>query len=67
MFLVGVAMVRWWSCLQALSVKPGRIQFQKSLVLDPAFLAKNKTLDFLLGNLFIPEIAMASSASEDRK
>ena len=70
LFLVAVATARRRSCLQALSVKPGHIRFEHHgvrLVPDPAFIAKNQTLDFLPGDLFIPEIASASSVREDRK
>ena len=57
------------SCLQALSTKPGHIRFESHgvrLIPDPAFLAKNQTLEFIPGDLFIPEIKTLSSVREDR-
>ena len=70
LFLVAAATGRRRSCLQALTVKPGHIRFEGHgvrLIPDPEFLPKNQTLDFLPGDLFIPEIASASSVREDRK
>ena len=70
LFLVAAATGRRRSCLQALTVKPGHIRFEGHgvrLIPDPEFLPKNQTLDFLPGDLFIPEISSASSVPEDRK
>ena len=70
LFLVAAASARRRSCLQALSVRPGHLRFENHgvrLIPDPRFLAKNQTLDFLPGDIFIPEIGTASSIREDRK
>ena len=69
LFLVAAASARRRSCLQALSMKPGFIRFEAHgvrLIPDPEFLPKNQTLDFVPGDIFIPEIKTMSSISEDR-
>ena len=70
LFLVAAATARRRSCLQALSVRPGHIRFENHgvrLIPDHQFLAKNQTLTFLPGDIFIPEISSASSVREDKK
>ena len=70
LFLIAAATARRRSCLQALSVRPGHVRFENHgvrLVPDHRFLAKNQTLTFLPGDIFIPEISSASSVPEDRK
>ena len=69
LFLVAAASARRRSCLQALTVKPNHIRFENHgvrLVPDPEFLAKNQTLDFLPGDIFLPEMKTCSSVWEDR-
>jgi len=69
LFLVAAASARRRSCLHALSTKPGHIRFENHgvrLIPDPLFLAKNQTLEFLPGDIFIPEIKTLSSIREDR-
>ncbi|KAJ8034258.1 hypothetical protein HOLleu_21019 [Holothuria leucospilota] len=70
LFLVAAASARRRSCLQALSVRPGHVRFENHgvrLIPDHQFLARNQTLTFLPGDIFIPEISSASSVPEDRK
>ena len=69
LFLVAAASARRRSCLQALSVKPGYLRFEPHgvrLIPDPEFLPKNQTLEFIPGDIFIPEIKTLSSVSEDK-
>ena len=63
LFLLDAATARWRSALQALSVKPGHIRFDPNgvrLIPDHAFLAKNQTLDFVPGDLFVPKLSSLS-------
>ena len=69
LFLVAAASARRRSCLQALSVKPGFLRFEPHgvrLIPDPEFLPKNQTIEFVPGDIFIPEIKTLSSVSEDK-
>ncbi|PIK47103.1 hypothetical protein BSL78_16030 [Apostichopus japonicus] len=70
LFLVAVASARRRSCLHALSTKQNHIRFEGHgvrMVPDPSFIAKNQTLTFLPGDIFIPEIKTMSSVAEDKR
>ncbi|PIK42863.1 hypothetical protein BSL78_20279 [Apostichopus japonicus] len=69
LFLIALASARRRSCLHALSTKRNHIRFENQgvrMVPDPSFIAKNQVLNFLPGDIFIPEIKTASSIPEDR-
>ena len=50
-------------------MKPGFLRFEPHgvrLIPDPGFLPKNQTLEFIPGDIFIPEIKTLSSVTEDK-
>lgn len=70
LFLIAASSARRRSCLHALTTKPGHIRFEAHgvrLIPDIDFVPKNQTLDFIPGDLFLPEITTISSEREDRK
>ena len=68
-FLVSLASGRRRSAIQALSASRGHLNFlphSVRLIPEPAFLAKNQTVDFLPHPIFIPKISSFSSVREDK-
>ena len=68
-FLVSLASGRRRSAIQALSASRGHLNFLPHgvrLIPEPAFLAKNQTVDFLPHPIFIPKISSFSSVREDK-
>ncbi|XP_071847532.1 uncharacterized protein [Apostichopus japonicus] len=69
LFLVASASARRRSCLHALSTAEGHIRFDSQgvrLVPDPRFLAKNQTLAFIPGDIFLPKLSLTSDTAEDK-
>ncbi|PIK43356.1 hypothetical protein BSL78_19788 [Apostichopus japonicus] len=61
LFLVAAASARRRSCLHALSTAEGHIRFDSRgvrLVPDPKFLAKNQTLAFIPGDIFLAKLSL---------
>ena len=68
-FLVSLASGRRRGAIQALSASRGHLNFLPHggrLIPEPAFLAKNQTVDFLPHPIFIPKISSFSSVGEDK-
>ena len=68
LFLLAAASARRRSCLHALTVKEGFIRFEPGgvrLLPDPAFLAKNQSVNFTPDEIFLPAMEQISSIPED--
>ena len=69
LFLIAAASARRRGCLHSLTTKPGFIRFDPTgvrLLPDPLFLAKNQSMSFSPGEIFLPSLKGASSIAEDR-
>ena len=69
LFLIAAASARRGGCLHSLTTKPGFIRFDPTgvrLLPDPLFLAKNQSMSFSPGEIFLPSLKGASSIAEDR-